>query len=740
MAPRNGTTQTNRQPTTVNYTMELLIIRQPDVASFSRNPMQYAIAISPYGQRQQSLGFQVVIRVEIEMIYGTNQYAEVENTVLFPNSAGVVQFDISEKIDAYLKYFTPPLNLKAIVPCTEQSKRYRISYYLTNGNVIMVPSATTAPRFAIKGGTDSYFTHPSHLIQNGTGFLTSAYSPDAGADLMQAGEFRFAFFLARQNHTPASAADTPALNAVGYNLVHNATYQYPQPESTFTQWRVYCIPISPQVVFAVAPSKPKRFELDATACGGTIIDAVVDYRPGYEYRQLVYRNSLGGLDTIMLRGAHQDEATYDRQQASLTNFPDQYFDRRLKAAVVSIRATETITIKANTGFVPKWKVDSLRDLFLSEEVYEVMGGRLIPVSVISNKANLYRKDDNLFSVELEYQPSNPSRQYSQPGATPETCPLPLIFAIRQSGSSFLDIMWSLLAPYDLIDIEIIIDTTTTAIRLQGATGRRRLPFTNPATGTTPYAITVRGRTVCDPFSNPISVSGWNTVNFDVYANQAPVAINDVFNINSGYTTPVTLSGSVLDNDYDPDGDNLTITPETSQPTNAGGTYSISSDGTVSYTPPSSAYVGQDFFDYEVVESGGSLPATARAFINVGTGSQGGFVYVRIEEVDVTSYSGGYSGSASGQRRARFYSDPAGTQAINPAALSLTLNIREVTFTRDFYGVEDSSTTDTTVAATSGDVLIFSGEWYNYNGDPFYEYEQLLTISHSIMAGAGYIVI
>lgn len=720
--------------------MELLIIRQPDIASFSRNPMQYAIAVSPYGQRQQAMGFQVVVRLEIEMIYGTNQYAEVESLVLYPNSAGLVQFDISEKVDAYLKYFTPPLNLKAITECTEQSKRYRISYYLTNGSVIVVAAATTSPRFAIKGGTDSYFTHPAHYLQNGTGFLTSAYSPDSGTDLMQPGEYRFAYFLARQNHTPASAADTPALNAVGYNAAHNATYQYPEAQSAFTQWRVYCIPMSPQVIFAVAPTKPRRFELDATAPGGTIIDAVVDYRPGYEYRQLLYRNSLGGLDTIMLRGSHQDETTYERQQASVTNFPDQYFDRRLKAAVVSIRATETLTIKANTGFVPKWKVDSLRDLFLSEEVYEVMSGRLVPVNIITSKATLYQKDDNLFSVELEYQRSNPSRHYSQPGATPETCPLPLIFTIRQSGSGYLDIMWSLQAPYDLIDIEIIIDATTTAIRLQSGTGRRKIPFTNPATGTTPYAITVRGRTVCDPFSSPISVSGWSTVNMDVYANQAPVAINDVFNINSGYSTPVSLSGSVLTNDYDPDGDNLTVTPATSQPTDAGGTYSITSDGTVTYTPPSSAYVGQDYFDYEVVESGGSLTATGRAFINVGTGSQGGFVYVRLEEVDVAAYSSGYTGSASGQRRARFYSDPAGTQAINPAALSLTLNIHEVTFTRDFLGNESTTTSDTTVAATSGDVLIFSGEWLNFNSDPYYAYEQIFTITHSISAGTGYIVI
>ena len=717
--------------------MELLIIRQPNVAAFTGNPMQYSIGITPYSSLQQTLPLRVVVKIELEQIYGTGQYAEIDNLVLYPNSQGMVSFDVSEKVDAYLKYFTPPLQLRTITECAEQSKRYRISYYLTNDNLVLVPSATSDVRFGIKGGTDPYLTYPSNLLANGSTLLTTAYQPDIREDLMQQGEYRFIYFLARGTLTPG-AGDMPVLRAAGFDTADDAEYVH--PINTFTQWRVYCIPMTPHVLFAVAPTRPRAFQFDASIIGSEALNAVLDYRPAYDHRQLMYRDSLGGLNTISLRGNIATETSYERQQASLVNFPDQYFAQRLKPAAFSTRATETTLQKGNTGFIPKWKVDSLRDLFLSPEVYEVYNNALIPIVLQNSKARLYEKGDALFNLEIEWQRANPSRFYSQPAPLLETCPLVISISCRQSSSSTLDIMWALQQPYDTVDIEIIIGAVTTPYRLQSSTGRRRISFINPAVGNDTETITIRARTVCDPYSDPNSVSGWTTISVTVTGNQGPVAQNDVVNIASGYNAPITLPINVLANDYDPDGDTLTVTAETSQPTDAGGTYSITTGGVVTYQPINSAYVGQDFFDYEVTESGGALTATARCYINVGTGSQGGFVYVRLEETNVYNTSQAYSSSSGGDRRARFYADPAGTQSINPAALGLTLNLRRTDFYQDFYGATSSNTTDTTVAVTSGDVFLFSGQWSSFLYDPFYSFDMQEIISHTIQPGTGYIVI
>jgi hypothetical protein len=83
----------------------------------------------------------------------------------------------------------------------------------------------------------------------------------------------------------------------------------------------------------------------------------------------------------------------------------------------------------------------------------------------------------------------------------------------------------------------------------------------------------------------------------VVENNPPVAVND-FNMT---LVNVPVSGQVLTNDYDIDGDNLivTTTPVT-LPTN--GSVVLNADGTCTYTP-NADYVGIDTFIYEVCDDG-----------------------------------------------------------------------------------------------------------------------------------------
>ena len=94
-------------------------------------------------------------------------------------------------------------------------------------------------------------------------------------------------------------------------------------------------------------------------------------------------------------------------------------------------------------------------------------------------------------------------------------------------------------------------------------------------------------------------------------NNAPIAINDINN--TTLNTPVT--GDVLTNDFDLDGDNLVAsTTPVSSPTN--GAVVLNTDGTYTYTP-TMGYVGADFFYYEVCDDGTpSMCDTARVDIEV----------------------------------------------------------------------------------------------------------------------------
>uniref|UniRef100_UPI0026030D9D HYR domain-containing protein n=1 Tax=uncultured Christiangramia sp. TaxID=503836 RepID=UPI0026030D9D len=85
-------------------------------------------------------------------------------------------------------------------------------------------------------------------------------------------------------------------------------------------------------------------------------------------------------------------------------------------------------------------------------------------------------------------------------------------------------------------------------------------------------------------------------------NDAPVAVDD--SASTSEDTPVQID--VLDNDSDPDGDELTIT-EVTQPGN--GTAVINTDGTVTYSPNEN-FNGTDTFEYTISDgNGGTDTAT-----------------------------------------------------------------------------------------------------------------------------------
>ena len=78
-------------------------------------------------------------------------------------------------------------------------------------------------------------------------------------------------------------------------------------------------------------------------------------------------------------------------------------------------------------------------------------------------------------------------------------------------------------------------------------------------------------------------------------NEPPVANDDTAITESG----VPATGNVLVNDFDPDGDTITVTSNT-QPTN--GSVTVNPDGTFTYTPEP-GFVGEDSFEYTVCDDG-----------------------------------------------------------------------------------------------------------------------------------------
>jgi len=111
---------------------------------------------------------------------------------------------------------------------------------------------------------------------------------------------------------------------------------------------------------------------------------------------------------------------------------------------------------------------------------------------------------------------------------------------------------------------------------------------------------------------------FNDILIDLTQNNGPLAFDDVASTDEDVGTYSSGSASVLDNDFDWEGDSLTATPGTFNGTY--GTLVLSADGTYTYTPYGSTQslalgeTVQDSFSYTV--SDGSLSDTGTLTINI----------------------------------------------------------------------------------------------------------------------------
>jgi hypothetical protein len=232
-------------------------------------------------------------------------------------------------------------------------------------------------------------------------------------------------------------------------------------------------------------------------------------------------------------------------------------------------------------------------------------------------------------------------------------------------------MWAMPVPYDKLDVIITLPasgggTTDYEFTYQGNCGITNQYFDNPNTTLVPINITVKARVICNPYSNPMDMGAQRTVTVSVVGPSYPIARNDAYTISAGYGIAVTLSPSVMANDTDPDGDALEVIPQSGL-TWQMGAYTIDAAGIVTYTPPTSAFTGQDIiFNYTLRKVlFPSLTCNALIFINVASG----IIPVWAKIID--------TGTGSARTVSIFfYSNSAGTVAVDVTGFGLTINYTE----------------------------------------------------------------
>lgn len=733
--------------------MEIFLIKKPYEISLSGNPIVFSFGLSPYGTREKTQDIHLQVTILLEQTNGSGFYTEIKTQEFYPTGEGQFQLEIQSILDPYLEYYLPRPDMDQPQRCPDHVKKYKLTWILMNAEAIISGPSQSSVYYVCKSSLNYESWHPSEfftkkILIDKAPLLFIAANEKFGVD-----EVRFLSWI--------YPYDDGLTQTVVYSMYLNDGSIVTKNVTAIAaiKWSVFCAPAGfTQLDFnSLVPlgMVAIKWSIKIMASATTIVSEIVyeiDQRNFYETYQLIYRNSIGGLETIRLRGQVDFAADYDRQLAAKTLPPSWYNNMDLLPQSSDENVEELANFTGDTGFLSKAGCDKLRDLFLSPQKMQLVDQRLLPIVINSKKTKFFTNKDSLISTVVEWSPAYSNKAYTPTNYMPvaRTCPAVQTFIVRQVSKNKLQIIYALEFPYNQVEVTLVVGPNIFIYNYFGNSKTVIQDFYNPADtlGVPPlpgveilypiggdYPITVKGRTVCNPASNPVDFGPYATIDMNVVGNRPPIVVDDYYSINAGFNAAVTLTPSAMDNDYDPDDDPIEVVAA-SGPTNLGGSYTINAAGIVTYTPPSSSFQGNDWFDYAVRPVGGTDTAGGTVYIKVGGGIL--FIYAKLVYVGYNS-----TFSNAGEVWINFYSNPAATIPVDVSGSSFTVNYNQHVHGVAHGGVTVGPDTDTagSIAATGVRVKIYTGPLYTESPHvPITNAYASFTTTFTLQPGSGYIAI
>ena len=726
---------------------EILLVKKYNGAvMISGNPIEVTAAVSPYFSSLAGNNLYVVANVKLQNTDGVEVYTLLKDQKIYPNSNGMVGVDIASIADAYLEYFVPPIGLDNTVRCTRQIRTFMVEFILFNGTENL---STVSDKIRILKAGSSYhnFNPNNELAVNNVDeqilMQPAAVEKCFASDVF----FLYVTINAEGSNQPVITAGVNFLKADGttgtYSFIAHAAID------SVSQQSVICFPAGYQqlglhnhvpagavamsyyiliVYFNGLPNPKDRQQITFN----------LEQRNFYNTKQLLYRNSLGSLLPIRIKGNIDSEASYDYQLTGST--PVSYLkDGNIVGTQQQQYAAEDWKEKGETGFITKFETERLRDFFLSPERYEVQDGRLLPIVVNNKNVKYYSNADNLFNLSIEWQHAFKNNFYTPFSGLMDACPAMLSFFVKQVTANTLKVFWSLPVGYDYFRVQLLFpDEDPIYVYIDGNSGVYDLSFIRPASATGTVTLAIKGQVVCNRY-NKIPGFGpvMNAESITLQEATGPVAVTDLYNILTGFTTPQVFAISVLANDFDANGNALTATAVTNVATTQGGLISITAAGIVTYTPPSGSFLGDDTYTYTL--NAGAATTTGLIVIRVSATAVTGSIFVITGWADYTT--AGFETIANSIYM-RFLNSPL---SITPYPVTnLTVNYRKTVKT---YSSADGFTTpvstvdtDYTAIFNGGQTTVYAGPIPAYTLNSFGFPANKIETSIQVLPGAGYTVV
>ena len=370
---------------------------------YSKNPIVTDIAATANSALPN---FQVINTIEVNASLDGSSYFPALTMGLEPDSGSLAQFYANAAFRGYLKASPPPATTTGIARLTDRITRFRYKFGELYNDLTEPETTIDRGDYLVLLGGISKEIYPgldffNTYLKSTKKFLT--WQPEIKTiDRVQE---EFLYFLL-WDKDPLYAVptelnlkvkvyyrDNTIVEAVTRTLNNPGLGWLLQVPAGFVNAGVQALdPVKPVI----------RYELWLENQSGAIISEVRTYKLVQDIhpysRYFMFLNSLGGYDTVRTTGISSKSAKFSRQEVE--KFLPANYSRQSRQFATSDVASQN-EYDVSSGHVSKRYADYLQDMLISQDVYEIVRGRRVPVIIGNSNVTLDTKKVNRWFVRFD---------------------------------------------------------------------------------------------------------------------------------------------------------------------------------------------------------------------------------------------------------------------------------------------------------------------------------------------------
>jgi hypothetical protein len=400
--------------------MSIQITKRPHTRVFSGNPVHYEL-YSALAASDPTVSFEV--RVMFKKMGGT--YSPVVSLPYSPKD-GSASVDVKDILDSVLDYDLPAIGMDETTGTVTDKQTG--NFYLQFREITSVnpdpgwdDSEADYECFVVKGGLNDFKYQGNNFWLNyfdvKKPFLTWQLNGRLASkdermylawlcDNLTAGWYKATVYY-RDGSLNTLTVPIPIASPNNYGKVVylpvGATQlglQALDPAQDIYYWTI-------QVVDAVGGTYSELFKYE------------LDNKNDYIGITLNYRNSLGGLDSVRVRGSLEKKLDYSFTELERTITPDYFDGRYFEPQKIVSGNVEQVMYSGNIGWMKKEEQDRLRDAQQIRETWTARRQKWVPINILTKGFSLVKNDDMRWGMPIDFTLGYSGSEYY----TPETVDL-----------------------------------------------------------------------------------------------------------------------------------------------------------------------------------------------------------------------------------------------------------------------------------------------------------------------------